>query len=153
MRIGEPPLVPFFNVVLRPNARRLLFPDGFVEETRRTLTLLLPSGPETRKWFRKQQTAKNYILDPKVIECGRLKADDRQIEKFRFWRDRLVILKQVFDEAKPGNISQWWWDRRNWVQWYTFWVAVIVLFLTFFFGLIQCVEGGIQVYKALVPTQ
>ncbi|KAF4628029.1 hypothetical protein G7Y89_g10121 [Cudoniella acicularis] len=131
----------------------LLFPKGFVEETRHTLALLLPSGPETRKWFRKQQASQNYKLDPKVIECGRLTADERQIENFMFWRDRLVILKQAFDEATPGNVSQWWWDRRNWVQWYTFWVAAIVLFLTIFFGLLQCIEGAIQAYKALVPTQ
>jgi hypothetical protein len=56
------------------------------------------------------------------------------------------MLKQVFDEAQPKTIRQWWYDSRNGVQWYTFWVAVLVLVLTVVFGLVQSVEGGLQVY-------
>jgi hypothetical protein len=48
-------------------------------------------------------------------------------------------------------LYQWWYDRRRRVQWYTFWVAALVLFLTVFFGLIQCVEGGLQAWKAFNP--
>lgn len=58
------------------------------------------------------------------------------------------MLKQVFDEAHPRTLAQWWHDRRNGVQWYTFWVAVLVLVLTILFGLIQSIEGGLQVYAS-----
>lgn len=85
-------------------------------------------------------------LDMQLTRLGYLKTDDRQIERFRFWHDRLVVLKQVFDEATPKTLSQWWYDRRNGVQWYTFWVAAIVLGLTLVFGLIQSLEGALQVY-------
>jgi hypothetical protein len=78
--------------------------------------------------------------------------DDRRIEKFEFWQERLVILKQAFDEAEPRTIMQWWCDRRRRVQWYTFWVAGLILLLTILFGVIQCIEGGLQVYKAFVPS-
>jgi ABC-type Fe3+ transport system permease subunit len=61
----------------------------------------------------------------------------------------LVMLKQVFDEAQPRTMAQWWHDRRNGVQWYTFWVAVMVLALTILFGLIQSVEGALQVYMSM----
>ncbi|KAK7730114.1 hypothetical protein SLS57_001775 [Botryosphaeria dothidea] len=91
-------------------------------------------------------------LDGRAIKCPRLRADDRQIDKFHFWRDRLAILKQVFDEAEPRTISQWWYDRRKGPQWYTFWVAMAVLLLTVFFGIIQSVEGALQVYKAQVQS-
>lgn len=87
-----------------------------------------------------------------ATRCGHLKASDRQIEIFTFWHDRLVILKQIFDEAEPSTISEWWYDRRKGVQWYIFWVAAMVLALTVFFGAVQCVEGGLQVYKAYYPT-
>jgi hypothetical protein len=101
-------------------------------------------------WFKKLSS---YVkIDPRLIKCGHLRADDRQIENFTFWHDRLVILKQVFDEARPSTLSQWWFDRRNGVQWYTFWVAILVLILTIFFGFAQCVEGALQVYKAFHPT-
>lgn len=85
-------------------------------------------------------------------ECGQLKKSERQIDKFRYWHDRLVVLKQVFDEAEPSTMKQWWNDRRKRVQWYTFWVAALVLGLTIFFGLIQCIEGAMQVYKAYHPS-
>jgi len=81
-----------------------------------------------------------------------LRTDDRQIEKFKFWRDRIIILKQVFDEAKPSTLLQWWYDRRNGKQWYTFWIAVLVLILTFFFGFVQSIEGALQAYKAFHPS-
>lgn len=82
------------------------------------------------------------------MSCGHLKTDDRQIEKFLHWHDRLVVLKQLFDEATPRTLSQWWYDRRNGVQWYTFWVAILVLASTLIFGLIQCITGIMQVYAA-----
>lgn len=84
--------------------------------------------------------------------CKTLPASERQIDHFHFWRDRLVILKQAYDEATPRALPQWWYDRRNGPQWYTFWTAIVVLVLTVFFGLIQSIEGAIQVYKAYHPS-
>lgn len=85
--------------------------------------------------------------------CGSLGIVEHQIDQFVFWRDRLVILKHAYDEATPKGLPQWWYDRRNGVQWYTFWVAILVLILTVMFGIIQCIEGGIQVYKAYYPSR
>jgi hypothetical protein len=127
-----------------------MFPDGFIDETIRTLALLFPqSDLKTRKWFRKLSRTSN--LDCHAVKCDRLRAIDRHIDNFAFWRDRLVVLKQVFDEAEPSTLSQWWCDRRSEVQWYTFWVAILVLVFTLVFGLIQCIEGALQIYIALRP--
>ncbi|KAK3369341.1 hypothetical protein B0T24DRAFT_632406 [Lasiosphaeria ovina] len=123
-----------------------LLPEGLAEETLQTLAVLFPSSDrETKQWFAKLPPGDGR-LDARILHCGRLKTDDRQIDRFKFWRDRLVMLKEVFDEAQPRTISQWWYDRRNGVQWYTFWVAVLVLVLTVVFGLVQSIEGGMQVY-------
>jgi hypothetical protein len=128
-----------------------LFPNGFIDETLRTLSLLLPrSDPETRKWFQKLSKASN--LDSRASQCDSVRMADRHIDRFHFWRDRLVILKEMFDESEPKNLTQRWSDRRNGVQWYTFWVAIVVLMLTLFLRLIQCIEGGIQTYIALSST-
>jgi hypothetical protein len=120
-----------------------------VKETLQTLALLFPQLEETHRWL--QEVLLTQVLDPRVAKCGLLRTDDRQIEKFLHWRDRLITLKQVFDEAKPQTLSQWWYDRRNGKQWYTFWVAILVLILTFFFGFVQSVEGALQAYKAFHP--
>jgi len=112
--------------------------------------LLLPEHDrEVQQWFEKEQMKqqkRQKLLDSLARECGQLKVEERQIENFEYWHDRLVILKQVFDETEPSNIKQWWHDRRKRVQWYTFWVAAVVLGLTIFFGLVQSVEGALQVY-------
>ena len=122
-----------------------IFPDGLADETLRTLSLLFPQSDSSfTRWYRRWPMASS--LDTQLTRLGYLKTDDRQIERFRFWHDRLVVLKQVFDEATPQTLSQWWYDRRNGVQWYTFWVAAVVLSLTLVFGLIQSLEGALQVY-------
>lgn len=91
-------------------------------------------------------------LDLDAAKCGLLRPEDRHIDAFEFWRDRLVILKHVFDEAEPNSWSQWWYDRRKGVQRYPFLVAAVALALTVVFGLIQCLEGALQVYKAYHPS-
>ncbi|OAA73485.1 hypothetical protein ISF_00386 [Cordyceps fumosorosea ARSEF 2679] len=93
-----------------------LLPSHLAEETLRTLALLLPSSDAgTRKWLTRLP---NYpSLDRRASRYRRLKTDDRQLEKFPFWGERLIMLKQVFDEAQPKSLSQWWYDRRNGVQW------------------------------------
>jgi hypothetical protein len=122
-----------------------------IDETIRSLKLLFPRGKkDTLKWYRKISYSKE--LDPTLIECGQLRPDERQVENFKFWHDRLVVLKQYYDESRPSTLPEWWYDQRNGVQWYTFWVAAMVLLLTIVFGVIQCIEGAFQVYKAYNPS-
>jgi hypothetical protein len=136
---------------LEHHKNNYIFPVGFVQETLRTISLLFPQyDKESRKWFKAQQL--KFGLDEKTSTSGHLTTEERQIENFVFWYDRLSILKQAFDEAEPSTLAQWWFDRRRRVQWYTFWLAAVVLTLTVLFGMVQCVEGGFQVYKAYYPS-
>lgn len=133
------------------HALSTVLPDGLAVETLRTLSLLFPMDDvQTKHWLRRQTSGQG--LDMALAFCDPLKLDDRQFESFVFWHDRLVVLKQAFDQSRPSTISQWWYDRRNGVQWYTFWVAILVLTLTIFFGLVQSIEGALQVYKAFHPS-
>ncbi|KAK5629982.1 hypothetical protein RRF57_005697 [Xylaria bambusicola] len=125
--------------------RKQLFPPGFIDETLRTLALLLPQNDtRTQGWIATQVEA--HELDPQLAECGSLNTHARRFENFSYWNNRLVVLKQALDEARPQTLSQWWHDRRNGVQWYTFWVAILVFLVTIVFGLVQSVEGALQVY-------
>ncbi|PQE09712.1 fad-type 2 protein [Rutstroemia sp. NJR-2017a BBW] len=133
---------------LRCQQKNTMFPDGFIEETLWTLALLFPQGDrDTEKWYYKQDRPEE--LDLGVLDCGILRDDYRQIEKYKFWHDRLVILKGAFDECQPQTFSQLWNDRREGTQWYALWVAIGI---TLFFGLIQSIEGAVQVYKAYHPS-
>ena len=124
-----------------------IFPSGFVEETRRTLSLLLPQsdGPASR-WFRRQ-AVRNH-LDMKAGGCPFTKSEDRNTTKFTYWRDRLIIAKEVFDEHEPRGLIQSWRDNRKTAQWWTFWIAIVVFIL----AVIQVVQGTLQLYKAFHPS-
>lgn len=123
-------------------------PQDLVDETLRTLGLLIPSSDtRSRKWFRKKQ--EDLHLDPKAGTYGSFNATARQIDKFRYWRDRLVVLKQAFDVSEPHKLSLWWHDDRKKVQWYTFWIAALVLVLTIVFGLIQSTAAVVQAWASV----
>lgn len=124
-----------------------LFPSDFIEETRRTLSLLLPqSDRPARCWFRGQ--ADRNHLDIKAGDCPFLKSEGRNTTKFTYWRDRLIIAKEVFDEHEPRGLIQSWRDNRKTAQWWTFWIAIVVFIL----AVIQVVQGTLQVYKAFRPS-
>ena len=108
-----------------------LLPKGLVDETIRSISLLIPPVlGEPNPWF--QQQRKKNSIDAQAGVCDRLNSSERQIENFVYWRDRLVLLKRTFDDAEPRNISQLWWDDRKKTQWFTFWVAVLVFVMTVF---------------------
>jgi hypothetical protein len=141
----------FHHVSFLKRQGQALYPAGLITETMQTLSFLFPQHDKSlQTWLQSQR--KGHNIDRELSLCGQLRLDDRQLKNFRFRHDRLVILKQAFDESRPATLSQWWYDRRNGVQWYTFWVAVTVLFLTVFFGMVQSIEGALQVYKAYHPT-
>ena len=125
-----------------------VFPTDFLEETRRTLSLLIPTSVDrpTKSWFDSER--RKRMIDPRCGSCRHLKASERHLHDFNFWRDRIIIAKEVFDEHQPKGILQVWRDNRNPVQWWTFWIALIVFALT----VIACVEGALQVYKAYNPS-
>ena len=178
-------------------------PEGLVEETIQTLSLLLPlNDRQTSTWFLKQQISLH--LDAEATLCRSLSKAERNISNFAsvsfhlrspralssyissqpplntllshlsrtlhpltshpncpliitnipsYHRDRLTTLKQAYDEAKPSTVQQAWSDRRNPSQWYNFWIAgFLILALTVLLGIIQAVEGALQVYKAYHPT-
>ena len=110
-----------------------------------------PGDVNVKEWFKDKQ--KRLQLDPRALSCPYLKQADRQIEEFRYWRDRLVILKQAFDESEPRTIKALWSDNRKRVQWYTFWVAALVLVLTVFFGLIQSTTALVQAWASVASLK
>ncbi|KAE8442631.1 hypothetical protein EG329_002988 [Mollisiaceae sp. DMI_Dod_QoI] len=119
-----------------------------IEETINTMSLLLPQNDEaSNRWFEKKR--RTFGLDPSAATNGHLNSASRRIDKFNYWGDRLSILKQAFDESEPKSVAQWWYDDRKRVQWYTFWIAALVLLLTIVFGSIQSVCSIIQAWASV----
>lgn len=73
----------------------------------------------------------------------------RELGSFYHWHDRLVILKRALDESSPTHsLSRLWHDRRNAMQWYTLWVAVILGVLGLCLSTIQLVLSAVQLSRS-----
>ncbi|CAF9943768.1 MAG: hypothetical protein ALECFALPRED_001220 [Alectoria fallacina] len=123
-------------------------PDRLLTETLQTLALIIPrANRDCKTWFEKVHTK-----DAKKVDYGAGDVEllhwSRSPEKYKFWGQRLITIKMAYDASEPKNLGQWWHDRRRRVEWYTFWVAVLVVFLTIVFGLVQSITGVMQVYYA-----
>jgi hypothetical protein len=73
-------------------------------------------------------------------------------EKYHIWRDRLRELKAYMDSQKPGGIRGLWADKRDSLQWHTFWAVIIVgsfsLILSFL-GLVVSVVQTVGTFKGI----
>jgi hypothetical protein len=123
----------------------LVIDEDFIKETIDTISLLLPvADMKCAKWFRPLQ--QSSLLDGKIRS---LPTATRDIERYTYWRDRLLIIEEAFDQHEPASIRQWWYDDRRKAQSYTFWVALTVLILTIIFGLIQSVASIVQAWASV----
>lgn len=64
----------------------------------------------------------------------------RHLTDFFYWRDRIAEFHTV-SQSYPTNWRLMWRDRRNPLQWHTFWFAVAVLVFTVVFWIITSVTA------------
>lgn len=67
--------------------------------------------------------------------------------RYEYWQERLVVLAEAFDRARPRSLPQWLYDKRDMERWWGFWLLAAGIFLTVVFGLIQSITGIMQVTK------
>jgi len=145
---GETTVMIFHHVCFLQNQQHEYFPPGFIAETLQTLALLFPQGKwfkKTKAWYTKELRPVTPDADPAILACGTVTMTE--FSDYRYWHDRLVRLKLLFDQAKPRTLRQWWNDRRD-RQWHALWAAVALGIL---FGLVQSIEGAVQIYMAYHP--
>lgn len=66
-----------------------LLPDGLAQETIGNLALLFPqSDPKTRR-----SVSGDVQLDLQLVKCGQLRTEKRDYSEFKYWHERLAILK------------------------------------------------------------
>lgn len=74
------------------------------------------------------------------------------LSDFHYWRDRLSEICFEY-QSPPSRWRELWTDRRNRLQWYTFWLAVAIFILTIVFGLISSVTACMQTIYAYEALQ
>jgi hypothetical protein len=115
------------------------FPERLLMETIWSLNLLFPQwDPDTSKLLKKHsqsfQRAGPYSCAPTL-----------NLVEFQYWRDRLSELHDVVFLSPPASWAQLWRDRRNPQQFWTFWLALIILLLT----LVSTITGIVQAWASV----
>lgn len=118
-----------------------VLPKDFMLETLRTLDLLFPLGKQSTQRYLDESGQTFYRLSSR----NTLRASN--FDEFVYWRKQLEDLHDVFHRA-PKSMPQMWYDRRNPVQWWTFWLAGVIAILTIVFGVIASYTGFKQVALA-----
>lgn len=65
-------------------------------------------------------------------------------DEYPIWGDRLRMLKAYMDSQKPKGIRGLWQDKRDGLQWYTFWLVVIVGSASVFLSALSLVASVLQ---------
>lgn len=115
--------------------------SSLVDETIATLNLLIPhSMPGCNTWLQGQ--INRLGLDSNLMYR---QTASRRKGAYVHWQERLLLLSEAFGRSKPSTLFQWWYDRRDMGQWWSFWLVITGIFLTVLFGLIQSITGILQV--------
>ena len=118
-----------------------MLPVNFVAETVRTLDLLFPFGKKSTQKYLDETGQSFYRTSSRDLSRA------TEFESFHYWRKRLIELHDIYNEA-PRSVLQMWYDRRNPIQWWTFWLAVAIALMTIIFGVISSYTGFRQVTLA-----
>lgn len=130
---------------MKIDTNRSPFSAEFLTETLQTLYLLFRPMEVRSARANARYMEKNLDAD---LELAMGKGAEFELRNYPFWHSRLEKLQKAYDKKTPSGLTQWWFDRRDRVQWATFWVAFVVFLLTVIFGIISSVTGVLQVYAA-----
>lgn len=127
-------------------------PVTMLIEARKSLCLLFPpENDEVCEWYRRK--ASKLDIDTGILKYGSLTPQERTLDTFYHFRDRLIILKQHYDRSQPGSMTQLLHDRRDFIEFLTVANALIMAFFTLVtvvFGLVQIgiASAALDVAKA-----
>ena len=103
---------------------RASLPKAVLHETVLSLNLLFPHWDRASNELLKQHRQDFHCHPP--YEGPRT----LNLMEFDIWRDRLLELNDVVFTSPPASIRQLFLDRRSPQQFWTFWIAILILFLT-----------------------
>ena len=145
-QVLRPQLAPSQSTDVQIGSQIGIFPTDLVKEVLLSLHLLFPNWDlETERYL--QKADRTFITEMDLDTPRRLFLAD-----FHYWHDRIANLITE-SHSLPTSWKQLWTDRRNPLQFYTFWFAVIILILTVVFGIISSVTACMQTRYSYLTLQ
>ncbi|KAL9094315.1 MAG: hypothetical protein Q9165_003456 [Trypethelium subeluteriae] len=161
LRLVDDTIYVFHNVtVLRYllAANLHVYPDSFLQETLNSISLLLPTSIiECSSWLKSRSRHSRpfqlphrrrwrYQIDSTLRY---LPSAPREVAAYSYWKERLLVIEEAFEEHEPATLSQWYHDQRKKAQNYFFWIGVWGLVLTTLFGFVSMVASIVQAWASV----
>lgn len=125
------------------NLISLLIPFEVLNETRLSLDLLFPFWDNRTVALLEKERQMFHDYGPFEVTRTLTLLD------FDHWRDRLLELHEEVFQSPPASWAQLWRDRRNPQQFWTFWVALMILLLT----VLSTVATTVQAWASMKALQ
>ncbi|KAF0320041.1 hypothetical protein GQ607_012809 [Colletotrichum asianum] len=119
-------------------------PREILQETIDTLNYLYPRDGATKRLLR-QQGIKLHVFQRSIPDRPRFR-------DFKYYKPRMVDVAYEFLNP-PRRWGTVWKDSRNPVQFWTFWLGLLIFLFTLAFGIMATVLAGLQLHVALHPPK
>lgn len=117
------------------------------------------ASPVSSKWDirrfagrRRPQSFPNNIFPISALDLnGQIQDSDTYsaLDDFPYFGQRLILLQRYNMRQQPSRVKDIWRDRRNPLQWYTFWTVLWVGGAGILLAILQLVVGLVQLYYAI----
>jgi hypothetical protein len=100
-------------------------------------------GHKTRQRTRRIEKQDGVDLEARMVD-DRV---ERELGCYPYYGHRLKIIQAKYDESKPRDLKQFWFDRRKRVEWLGLLIAIVSFVVTAVFTIISAVTGIVQVLQ------
>jgi hypothetical protein len=112
-----------------------------LKETIQTLDVLFPVGDKSGRTQKLLKKHGQRIHDLPPFNQSRT----LNLLEYHHWRERLQEVYEEIFLSPPVSLAQLWNDRRNPQQFWTFWIALVILLLT----AVSTVTGIVQAWASI----
>jgi hypothetical protein len=150
LKYSIPEVIPTCITTELIQSLNLLFPYGDLRTQKflkRPSLLPFSQAITTQLPFTNKRDHQSFLSEEPMLDPGRM-----YLCEFYHFRDRIAEIAYEFS-SPPPNIKQLWTDRRNALQWWTFWFAFAIFCFTVAFGAVTVLLAGLQTryaYEMLV---
>jgi hypothetical protein len=132
-----------------PLGSNFLIPVNIIDEAIATLDYLFPHDKATREFLQKEEKRHQVPINVLSLYPPTHRTTIR-LKDFNYYHDRMMDVAYEYTNP-PTSWRLVWKDRRNPVQFWTFWLGLGIFVFTILFGILASAYAGLQ-YKVAIQS-
>jgi hypothetical protein len=132
-----------------PPGSNFLIPVDIIDEAIATLDYLFPQDKATKAFLQEEEKRYGIAINVLSLDPPTHRTTIR-LKNFSYYHDRMLDIAYEYTNP-PTSWRLVWKDRRNPVQFWTFWLGLGIFGFTILFGILASAYAGLQ-YKVAVQS-